>query len=69
MLMNSGFKGLKFVSARKDGGREGVPVSTGAPVCLGYGLDRTLSYKHHCVKKKLKISARNNTLRKLIGSD
>ena len=27
MLMNSGFEGLKIVSARKDGGREGVPVS------------------------------------------
>ena len=27
MFVNPGFEGLKIVSARKDGGREGVPVS------------------------------------------
>ena len=27
MLVNPGFEGVKIVSARKDGGREGVPVS------------------------------------------
>ena len=26
MFVNPGFEGLKIVSARKDGGREGVPV-------------------------------------------
>ena len=26
MFVNPGFEGLKIVSARKDGGREGVPI-------------------------------------------
>ena len=35
---------------------------------MGVTLDRTLSYKTHCCNTGMKISARNNILRKLVGS-
>ena len=38
------------------------------PKYLGVTLDRTLSYKEHCSKTKMKISARNNILRYLSGT-
>lgn len=38
------------------------------PTYLGVMLDRSLTYKHHCEKTKLKIATRNNILRKLTGS-
>ena len=41
---------------------------TNSPKYLGVTLDRTLSYKQHCVNTGMKISARNNILRKLVGS-
>ena len=41
---------------------------TNSPKYLGVTLDRTLSYKTHCCNTGMKISARNNILRKLVGS-
>lgn len=38
------------------------------PVYLGVTLDRTLSFKKHCHKTRLKVSSRNNILRKLTAT-
>ncbi|KAK9687031.1 hypothetical protein QE152_g36758 [Popillia japonica] len=37
------------------------------PRYLGVTLDRTLSFRQHCINTKGKVSARNNILRKLTG--
>uniref|UniRef100_A0A2S2N6A3 Putative RNA-directed DNA polymerase n=1 Tax=Schizaphis graminum TaxID=13262 RepID=A0A2S2N6A3_SCHGA len=42
--------------------------NTDYPVYLGVTLDRTLTFKEHCSKTKMKVQARNNPLRKLAGS-
>jgi hypothetical protein len=39
-----------------------------APRYLGVTLDRSLTYKEHCMKTKQKVCARNNILRKLTGT-
>lgn len=36
-------------------------------VYLGVTLDRTLTFKEHCKKIKMKVEARNNLIRKLTG--
>ncbi|KAL1448639.1 hypothetical protein WDU94_001908 [Cyamophila willieti] len=38
------------------------------PKYLGVTLDRTLTYKKHCQNTKMKVSARNNIIRKLTGT-
>lgn len=38
------------------------------PRYLGVTLDRTLTFKKHCQNTKLKVSSRNNILRKLTGT-
>lgn len=38
------------------------------PRYLGVTLDRSLTYKHHCLKTKQKVATRNHLLRKLCGS-
>uniref|UniRef100_A0A803SZ68 Reverse transcriptase domain-containing protein n=1 Tax=Anolis carolinensis TaxID=28377 RepID=A0A803SZ68_ANOCA len=38
------------------------------PKYLGVTLDRTLTYRKHCMNTKHKVAARNNILRKLTGS-
>ena len=38
------------------------------PVYLGVHLDRTLCYKTHIEKTKMKVNSRNNTIRKLANS-
>ena len=38
------------------------------PVYLGVTLDRSLTFKEHCRKTKMKISSRNNILQKLTGT-
>ncbi|KAK9702123.1 hypothetical protein QE152_g30136, partial [Popillia japonica] len=38
------------------------------PRYLGVTLDRTLSFRQHCINTKGKVSARNNILRKLTGT-
>lgn len=38
------------------------------PVYLGVTMDRTLSFKNHCTKTKMKVQARNNLLRRLTGT-
>ena len=40
-------------------------INTATPVYLGIHLDRTLSYKVHIQKIQMKVSARNNRIRKL----
>uniref|UniRef100_A0A2S2Q8Z5 RNA-directed DNA polymerase from mobile element jockey n=1 Tax=Sipha flava TaxID=143950 RepID=A0A2S2Q8Z5_9HEMI len=42
--------------------------NTDYPVYLSVTLDRTLTFKEHCSKTKMKVQARNNLLRKLAGS-
>ena len=42
--------------------------NTTTPVYLGIHLDRTLSYKTHIEKTKMKVNARNNIIRKLANS-
>ena len=42
--------------------------NTTTPVYLGIHLDRTLCYKTHIEKTKMKVNARNNTIRKLANS-
>ena len=44
------------------------PPNTTTPVYLGIHLDRTLCYKTHTEKTKLKVNARNNIIRKLANS-
>ena len=43
-------------------------VNTTTPVYLGIHLDRTLCYKTHIEKTKMKMNARNNIIRKLANS-
>ena len=40
---------------------------TNSPVYLGITLDRSLTYRNHCMKTRTKLSSRNNLLRKLHG--
>ena len=42
---------------------------THSPVYLGITLDRSLTYRNHCMKTRAKLSSRNNLLRKLHGTD
>ena len=42
--------------------------NTTTPVYLGIHLDRTLCYKTHIEKTKMKVNARNNIIRKLANS-
>ena len=42
--------------------------NTSTPVYLGVHLDRTLSFKTHIQKTKMKVNARNNIIRKLANS-
>ena len=42
--------------------------NTTTPVYLGINLDRTLCYKTHIEKTKIKLNARNNIIRKLANS-
>ena len=42
--------------------------NTTTPVHLGIHLDRTLCYKTHIEKTKMKVNARNNIIRKLANS-
>ena len=42
---------------------------THSPVYLGITLDRSLTYRHHCLKTRAKLSSRNNLLRKLHGTN
>ena len=42
--------------------------NTTTPVYLGIHLDRTLCYKTHIEKTKMKVNARNNIIRKLATS-
>ena len=47
----------------------GIRLSnTTTPVYLGIHLDRTLCYKTHIKKTKMKVNARNNIIRKLANS-
>ena len=48
-----------------------VPPSNSrpAPVYLGITLDRSLTYRNHCMKTRAKLSSRNNLLRKLHGTN
>ena len=47
----------------------GIGLSnTTTPVYLGIHLDRTLCYKTHIEKTKMKVNARNNIIRKLANS-
>lgn len=39
------------------------------PKYLGVTLDRSLTYRQHCLNTKQKVAARNNIIRKLIGND
>ena len=41
--------------------------NTTPPVYLGVHLDRTLCYKTHIEKTKMKVNARNNIIRKLVN--
>ena len=43
-------------------------TNTTTPVYLGIHLDRTLCYKTHIEKTKMKVNARNNIIRKLANS-
>ena len=48
----------------------GIRLSnTTTPVYLGIHLDRTLCYKTHIEKTKMKVNARNNIIRKLANSE
>jgi len=38
------------------------------PVYLGVTLDRTLTFKEHCIRTKMKVQTRNNLLKKLLGT-
>ena len=40
-----------------------------SPVYLGITLDRSLTYRNHCLKTRAKLSSRNNLLRKLHGTN
>ena len=42
---------------------------TNSPVYLGITLDRSLTYRNHCLKTGAKLSSRNNLLRKLTGTN
>ena len=42
---------------------------TNSPVYLGITLDRSLTYRNHCMKTRAKLSPRNNLLRKLHGTN
>ena len=42
---------------------------THSPVYLGITLDRSLTYRNHCLKTRAKLSSRNNLLRKLHGTN
>ena len=47
----------------------GIRLSnTTTPVYLGIHIDRTLCYKTHIEKTKMKVNARNNIIRKLANS-
>ena len=46
----------------------GIRLSNTTPVYLGIHLDRTLCYKTHIEKTKMKVNARNNIIRKLANS-
>ena len=40
-----------------------------SPVYLGITLDRSLTYRNHCMKTRAKLSSRNNLLRKRHGTN
>ena len=40
-----------------------------SPVHLGITLDRSLTYRNHCLKTRAKLSSRNNLLGKLHGTN
>ena len=42
---------------------------TNSPVYLGITLDRSLTYRNHCMKTRAKLSSRNNLLMKLHGTN
>ena len=42
--------------------------NTTTPVYIGVHLDRTMCYKTHIEKSKMKVNARNNIIRKLVNS-
>ena len=42
---------------------------TNSPVYLGITLDRSRTYRNHCMKTRTKLSSRNNLLRKLHGTN
>ena len=42
---------------------------TNSPVYLGITLDRSLTYRNHCMKMRAKLSSRNNLLSKLHGTN
>ena len=42
---------------------------THSPVYLGITLDRSLTYRNHCLKTRAKLSSRNNLTRKLHGTN
>ena len=42
---------------------------THSPVYLGITLDRSLTYRNHCLKTRAKLSSRNNVQRKLHGKN
>ena len=42
---------------------------TNSPVYLSITLDRSLTYRNHCMKTRAKLSSRNNLLRKLHGTN
>ena len=46
-----------------------LPMRPTIPVYLGIHLDRTLCYKTHIEKTKMKVNARNNIIRKLANSN
>ena len=41
---------------------------TNQPIYLGVTLDRSLTYRQHCIKTRGKVTTRNSILRKLTGS-
>ena len=42
---------------------------THSPVYLGITLNRSLTYRNHCLKNRAKLSSRNNLLRELHGTN
>ena len=46
----------------------GTRLANTTPVYLGIHIDRTMCYKTHTEKTKMKVNARNNIIRKLANS-